>query len=88
MVPWQGTHRAVSPRLLQLWLLWIIKYSFGNLVVMALIAFVFSRSTNSDLLKIIIIVTEKGKQHILKHFSRKDIVPVQSEMKHSEGITS
>lgn len=39
---------------------------------------------NSDLLRITT-VTQEGKQHILKYLSGKDIVPVQSEMRPSEG---
>lgn len=64
----------------------LTEYSINSAVI-ALIAFVFS-STNSDWLKIKIVVIQEGKQNILKHFSGNDIVPVRSEMRPSEGSIS
>lgn len=69
-----GFYGKVSNHLLiQLLLLWLL---------------LFTQGTNFDWLKRKIIVTQEGKQHILKHFAGKEIVPVQSEMRPSEGTIS
>lgn len=91
-MPWQGIHTGCIPLGISNFGFYgklsahLTEYSVNSAVI-ALIAFVFS-STNFDWLKIKIVVTQEGKQHILKHFSGKDIVPVRSEMRPSEGSIS
>lgn len=91
-VHWQGMHTGCIPLGISNFGFYgkvsthLTEYSINSAVI-ALIAFLFS-STNSDWLKIKLVVIQEGKQNILKHFSGNDIVPVRSEMRPSEGSIS